>query len=139
MPAELIKLVLSAANTVTGDVTVSTTTDVSPVISRYAANVTALMILGGVTTIPAASFRDDNGDPVPAGGLPVPDASSAFNVFVNGVLQQGELSTLTANSLAINAGILLGVPVVLEFQDFSNVTSSSAASNTLGVTTTIDT
>ncbi|KZZ83667.1 MULTISPECIES: DUF4183 domain-containing protein [Bacillaceae] len=139
MPAELIKLVLSASNTVSGDVNVSTVTDVAPIASRYAANVTALMILGGNTTIPATSFRDDNGNSLAAGGLPVPNTETVVNVYVNGVLQQGGLSTLSANNLLIRASILLGAPVVLEYLNFSNVTSASTATNTLAVDTVIDT
>ena len=65
MAASLIKLFVSASSsapTATGG-TVSTTVD--PAVTRYTAVLTGGMITTD-TTIPAASFSDDNGDPVVA-------------------------------------------------------------------------
>ncbi|MFC7748519.1 DUF4183 domain-containing protein [Paenibacillus thermoaerophilus] len=56
------------------------------------------------TTVPDTSFFDDNGDPVTAGGLPVPPAGGYLNVYVNGMLQAGGLSALTNTQLACGAG-----------------------------------
>ncbi|WP_310189198.1 DUF4183 domain-containing protein [Bacillus sp. 3255] len=46
-----------------------------------------------------ADFFDDNGDPVAA--LPAPPTDGYYNVYVNGVLQEGGLSTLTTASLVL--------------------------------------
>lgn len=93
------------------------TTTVSPTVARYYAAITAAMIAGGVTTIPAASFLDDADAPVTT--LPTPGANGYFNVYVNGILQQGGLSTLTAASLALASGDFVeGTPVLLEVGTF---------------------
>jgi hypothetical protein len=138
MPVPYLKLVLTATNTVGGNVNVNTTTNVATNVHRYSATVIALMILGGNTTIPATSFVDDAGNPVPAGGLVVP-TSGFYNVYINGVLQHGGLSTLTTNNLVIATPVLLGVTVVLEVEDFSGTTSTSTATNNITVSTTINT
>lgn len=129
MPASLIKLYVSAtasAPTATGG-TVTTTVD--PGVTRYSASVTSGMI-GTDTTIPAASFVDDSGTAVT--DLPAPPTDGYFNVYVNGVLQQGGLSTLSTTNLVISTtAITAGTPVVLEVADFSNTTSDIATEPTI--------
>ncbi|MFD2329251.1 DUF4183 domain-containing protein [Cohnella sp. GCM10020058] len=93
------------------------TTTVSPTVARFYAAITAAMIVGGVTTIPAASFLDDADAPVTV--LPVPADNGYYNVYINGILQQGGLSTLTTASLALAAADFLeGTPVLLEVGTF---------------------
>ncbi|GGE53939.1 DUF4183 domain-containing protein [Priestia taiwanensis] len=139
MPASLVKLVITADNTVGGSITTTTTTNVAPVTTRYVANVTAGMISGGVTTIPATSFLDDTGTALSSGGLPTINANSYYTVQINGVLQQSGLSTLTNNDLVINAAVLVGVPVTLEIVNFSGTTSTSTSTNGVTVSTTLNT
>jgi hypothetical protein len=99
------------------------TTAVTPVVSRYVAIITAGMIGATDTTIPAASFTDDAGAPVVA--LPVVTGDDYINVYVNGFLQQSSLSTLTTADLVLDAtDISVGVPVLLEFADFADTTST---------------
>jgi hypothetical protein len=138
MAAPYLKLFLTATNTVGGSVDVTTTTNVAADVTRYSATVVLGMIGGGTTTVPATAFVDDNGDPVPAGGLVVP-TDGYYNLYINGVLQHGGLSTLTVNNLVIQASIVLGVTVVLEVQDFAGTTSASTAVNNTTVSTTINT
>jgi Domain of unknown function (DUF4183) len=139
MAASLVKLVLTANNTVGGTITTTTTTNVAPVTHRYVAHVTLGMITGGVTTIPATSFVDDTGTALSSGGLPTINANSYYTVDINGVLQQSGLSTLTTNDLVINSAILVGAPVILEVVDFSGTTSTSTSTNGVTVSTVINT
>lgn len=99
------------------------TTSVTPAVSRFFAIITADMIGATDTTIPAASFTDDADGPVTA--LPVLTAEQYFNVYINGVLQQSSLFTLTATDLVIAAiDISVGVPVSLEVASFTGTTST---------------
>ncbi|RED58561.1 DUF4183 domain-containing protein [Cohnella lupini] len=108
-------------------------TAVNPVVTRYFAVITAGMITTD-TTIPAASFVDDADGPVVA--LPDLTADGYFNVYINGVLQQGALSTLTTASLVLDAiDIGVGVPILLEVASFSNTTSSLTTPQTISAPT----
>ncbi|MFC3798753.1 DUF4183 domain-containing protein [Cohnella sp. GCM10012308] len=98
------------------------TTTVTPTVARFYAAVTAGMIAGGVTTIPAASFLDDADAPVAA--LPDPPTDGYYNVYVNGILQQGGLSTLTTASLVLATDDLAeGTPVLLEVSTFGSAST----------------
>ncbi|WP_206917289.1 DUF4183 domain-containing protein [Alicyclobacillus acidoterrestris] len=134
MAAYLIKLYVAAvsdAPTATGG---TVTTTVSPVVTRFHAPVSADMIGTTDTTIPAASFTDDAGNAVTT--LPSPPTDGFFNVYVNGVLQQSGLSTLSTDSLVLaTTGITAGTPVVLEVSDFSNTTSEITAEPTISAPT----
>ncbi|MGG6312988.1 DUF4183 domain-containing protein [Paenibacillus macerans] len=83
----LIKLYLEAQSTVTGSISTSTTTSMVPAVNRYTATVVIGNIIGSTTVIPATGLSDDNGAPVPAGGLAVPTGSGYYNLYVNGVLK----------------------------------------------------
>ncbi len=121
---------VSTAPVATGGVI---TTAVNPVVSRYFATITAGMITTD-TTIPAASFVDDDNGPVVA--LPALTADDYFNVYINGVLQQGALSTLTTASLVLDAtDIGEGVPVLLEVASFGNTTSTQTTPPTISAPT----
>ncbi|MDQ0270106.1 DUF4183 domain-containing protein [Cytobacillus purgationiresistens] len=101
--------------------TISTT--VNPSVSRYFATITAGMIGATDTTIPAASFVDDADAPVVA--LPDITTDSYYNMYVNGVLQQSSVSTLTTADLVIDAtNIPVGVPILLEVSSFADSTST---------------
>lgn len=98
-------------------------TVVTPATSRYFAAVAAGDIGAVVTTILAASFVDDADAPVVA--LPTLATSEYFNVYVNGVVQQSSLSTVTPASLVLNTNVIsVGVPVILEVASFANVAST---------------
>ncbi|MGG1553307.1 DUF4183 domain-containing protein [Paenibacillus ferrarius] len=133
MPASLIKLyviAVSSAPVATGG-TVTTTVD--PVVTRFNAVLTAGMITTD-TTIPAAAFLDDNGDAIT--NLPSPPTDGYYNVYVNGVLQEGGLSTLTTASLVLaTTDTVAGTPVVLEVADFSSVTSTITTEPTISAPT----
>jgi hypothetical protein len=109
-------------------VTASTTTNVVPQDQRFFYVTTAETAPGSTLTIDAASFFQDDGSAVTE--LPALAANNSYyNVYVNGVLQMGGLSTYTpgattVGSLAINvpAGgdpILADTPIVLEVVNYS--------------------
>lgn len=110
------------------------TTTVNPVVTRYFSAVTAAMIGATETTIPAANFVDDANAAIVA--LPPIGADEYFNVYVNGVLQQNSLSTLTTASLVLNTiDVLEGTPVILEIGNFTNTSSSITTQPTISAPT----
>ncbi|WP_068777075.1 DUF4183 domain-containing protein [Paenibacillus sp. FJAT-26967] len=142
MPPSLIKLFVTASSVVAGTVTTVTTTTVDDNVRRYHAVVTLGMINGtaGTTTIPDTSFLDDSGTAVAAGALPVLPAGGYYSLYINGVLQEGDLSALSTTELVIvSAALLPGTPVIIETHDYSGTTSASASTPALTVTTTMNT
>ncbi|GAA0137270.1 DUF4183 domain-containing protein [Paenibacillus sp. YSY-4.3] len=99
------------------------TTTINPVTTRYFAAITAGMIGATDTTIPADSFTND--DDTPITDLPtITAANDYFNVYINGVLQQNSLSTLTTASLVLaTTDLLVGTPVTLEVASFAGAAS----------------
>jgi len=122
LPASLVKLFITATASQPVASNGEVTTTVNPTVSRFVATVDVSMIGPTETVIQADSFVDDNGDPVTE--LPVPTTNGYFNVYSNGVLQEGGLSTLAATELTLaTTDIQPGTPVILEIVDFSNTTS----------------
>ncbi|MGO1102246.1 DUF4183 domain-containing protein (plasmid) [Priestia megaterium] len=132
----IIKPVYTATSTVTGDVTVATTTSLTPAPARFTVFVTAPMVAGGITSIPAGSFIDDTGAAITT--LPVVTANSYANVYINGVIQPTSVYTLSTTALNIDDEVTVGAPVIVEFVTHT-ATSTSTPTSTLGVTTIITT
>ena len=132
----IIKPVYTATSTVTGDVTVATTTSVTPAPARFTVFVTAPMVAGGITSIPAGSFIDDTGAAITT--LPAVTANSYANVYINGVIQPTSVYTLSTTALNIDDEVTVGTPVIVEFVTHT-ATSTSTPTSTLGVTTIITT
>ncbi|EES75238.1 hypothetical protein POTG_00469 [Paenibacillus sp. oral taxon 786 str. D14] len=110
------------------------TTVVTPTVTRYFATLTADMIGATETTIPAASFVDDADSPITE--LPELTGTDYFNVYINGVLQQSSLSTLTTASLVLDTvDLIAGVPVQIEVGSFSNVVSTITTPPTISAPT----
>ncbi|MCM3255403.1 DUF4183 domain-containing protein [Priestia aryabhattai] len=132
----IIKPVYTATSTVTGDVTVATTTSLTPAPARFTVFVTAPMVAGGITSIPAGSFIDDTGAAITT--LPAVTANSYANVYINGVIQPTSVYTLSTTALNIDDEVSVGAPVIVEFVTHT-ATSTSTPTSTLGVTTIIAT
>lgn len=133
MAASLIKLFVSASSSAPTATGGTVTTTVDPDVTRYVAILTGGMITTD-TTIPAASFLDDNGVAVVA--LPDVPTSGYINVYVNGVLQEAGLSTLTTASLVLDTtAAVAGTPVVLEVADFSTTSSTITVEPTISAPT----
>ncbi|MGQ3479426.1 DUF4183 domain-containing protein [Paenibacillus sp. TY11] len=106
------------------------TTTITPAVTRFFATITAGMIGATETTVPAASFVDDADAPVAA--LPTLTATDSANYYINGVIQQSSLFTLSTASLVIaSIDITPGVPVVIEISDFSGATSTITTQPTI--------
>ncbi|MFU0789397.1 DUF4183 domain-containing protein [Virgibacillus proomii] len=67
---------------------------------------------GAGFTIPATAFTDDTGGAATA----FPTSPAYYNLYLNGVLQTGDTSTLTTTEITIPDGDTLnpGVPVIVE-------------------------
>ncbi|MDU4695530.1 MULTISPECIES: DUF4183 domain-containing protein [Paenibacillus] len=110
------------------------TTTVTPAVTRYFATLTADMIGGTETTIPAASFVDDADAAIT--DLPELTGSDYFNVYINGVIQQASLSTLTTASLVLSTvELIAGIPVQLEVGSFGGVASTITTQPTISAPT----
>lgn len=133
----LIRLYLTAESTITGSVNTTTTTSVVPEVYRYTAGVVLGDILGSTTTLAAPRFTNNNGVTVPTGGLVVPTANGYYNLYVNGVMQRGGLSTLTTSSLVINSALVIGATVVIKVVNFTSNSNSVSNTSNLSVTTNI--
>lgn len=135
MPA--IRHQFNAQSTITGSVNTATTTSLVPTVNRYIASIVLGDILGSTTTIAATRFTNNSGTTVPAGGLVVPTTSGYYNLYINGVMQRGGLSTLTASNLVINTALVVGASVVIEVVNFVVTSTSTSDTNNLLVNTTI--
>ncbi|WP_342417986.1 DUF4183 domain-containing protein [Paenibacillus sp. FSL R10-2782] len=110
------------------------TTTIAPSTTRFFAAVTAGDIGATVTTILAGEFTDDSGAPIVA--FPAVAAAETLNVYINGVLQQSSLSTLTTASLVLDTtDISVGVPVTVEIASFSSTTSTITTQPTISAPT----
>ncbi|WP_025723261.1 DUF4183 domain-containing protein [Paenibacillus polymyxa] len=130
----IIKPVFTAVATAPVSTGGAITTTITPTTTRFFATITAGMIGATETTVPAASFVDDADAPVVA--LPALTATDSSNFYINGVIQQSSLFTLTTASLVIaSVDITPGVPVVIEIADFSGTTSTITTQPTISAPT----
>ncbi|MCH1643096.1 DUF4183 domain-containing protein [Paenibacillus timonensis] len=110
------------------------TTTVTPTVTRYFATLTAGMIGATDTTIPAASFVDDADAAIT--DLPALTGSDYFNVYINGVIQQASLSTLSTASLVLDTvDLTAGIPIQLEVGNFGGVASTITTQPTISAPT----
>ncbi|KEO80607.1 hypothetical protein MKN04_03515 [Paenibacillus polymyxa] len=58
----IIRIYLEVDSIVSGNIAITTSINVTPVVNRYTAIVVLGNILGGVTTIPAQNFMNDSND-----------------------------------------------------------------------------
>lgn len=82
------------------DVDVETTVLTKPNVMKYFYTVNPDHIDQGVLTIPADAFVDDNDNPVETITLATSD-NGYYLLFINGVLQEDSLYTVTANSVEV--------------------------------------
>jgi len=124
MAATLFKLAITA-ETVT---TVST----KPVVERLFYTVDSQHIDAGVLTIPANAFVDDQGNTL-TGNIPsVSTDNGYYLLFVNGVLQQEDLYTVSDTQVVIQDAdrIQLGAPITLIVTNFAPEADSTTTITT---------
>ncbi|KJS22157.1 MAG: hypothetical protein VR72_07325 [Clostridiaceae bacterium BRH_c20a] len=126
MPTSLFRLVVSAATT--------TNTDTNPAVSKYFYNLQAGHRTGAVTTIPSTSFTDDTGTAV-ASNLTTATANDGYYyLFVNGVLQQSNLFTVSTNGSQVviskTSTVPVSAPITLAVNNFAPTSTSTTTVTT---------
>lgn len=121
--ATLFKLAITAQTTAT----VTT----QPEVENFFYTVDPLHISAGVLTIPATAFVDDSDSPVTDITVITPN-NGFYLLFINGVLQQDSLYTVTASEVVISdaSTIQTGVPVTLVVANFDPDVTANVTINT---------
>lgn len=126
MATQLFKLVIGATTT--------TDTDINPAVDKYFYELREDERTGGTVTIPAIQFTDSNGD-IMTGNLTTAAASNGYYLlFINGVLQQSSLYTVSSDGSQVvitdAATIPVGAPITLIVNNFAPVSDSSTTVTT---------
>jgi len=121
MAVQLFKLVI--------DVTTTTTTDINPDVKRYFYELEEEDVDEGILTIPASKLVDDSGDPLD-GQIPVVDPENGYYLlFVNGVLQQSGLYSVSEDEIEVQdidtETTPPGAPIVLVIASFAPTLDST--------------
>ncbi|MFJ7971847.1 DUF4183 domain-containing protein [Psychrobacillus sp. NPDC096389] len=94
--------------------------EIIPTINRYFYIATSNINLTNGATIPANLFWNDNSDTVIEFNIYNPNGYA--NLYINAVLQEGGMYTVTSDSLTITpnvATIYAGTPIIIESVGFS--------------------
>ena len=112
MAASLFKLAITAEST--------TTVTTEPSVLNYFYTLDPAHIDEGTLTIPATAFVDDQGDAVTTITLAATD-NGYYLLFINGVLQQDSLYTVSANNVVVQdaATIPEDAPITLSVINFA--------------------
>lgn len=125
MATQLFKLAIDA----------STTTDVeiNPDIEKYFYLLDAADRTDDVLTIPANKFTDDTGN-VMTGNLTTAAANGYYLLFINGVLQQSSLYTVSGDGSQVTVNdaetIPVGAPITLIVNNFAATSDSDTTVTT---------
>lgn len=126
MATQLFKLAI--------DATTTTEVDVKPEINRYFYLLNGDDVTGGVLTIAATKFIDDAGD-VMTGNLTTATTDNGYYLlFINGVLQQSSLYTVSTDGSQVTvndaATIPVGAPITLIVTNFAPAADSDTTITT---------
>ncbi len=126
MAAKLLKLVMSAVTT--------TDVDINPEISKYFYELREDERTDDVLTIPAAQFPDDAGNIMTGNLTTVSTDNGYYLLFINGVLQQSSLFTVSTDGsqVVINQAstIPVGTPITLTVNNFNPISTSTTTITT---------
>ncbi|OPJ56233.1 DUF4183 domain-containing protein [Alkalithermobacter paradoxus] len=121
MATELFKLKVYAETT--------TDTNANPEVVKYFYTLSESEIQGSTITIPATEFVDDDGNPVTENLLTVNENNGYYLLFINGVLQQSSLYTVSTDgsNVVITEGdtVPIGAPIVLVVNNFAPESTST--------------
>ncbi|MFC4599566.1 DUF4183 domain-containing protein [Cohnella hongkongensis] len=95
------------------------TVSVHPVVRRYFYLPAADIFMTEDLVVPATSFVDDHGEPAKA--FPDHRQEGYFNLYVNGLLQEGQLYRVEPLSVTVASTgqkILAGTPIIVESVGF---------------------
>ncbi|MBU5425107.1 DUF4183 domain-containing protein [Tissierella pigra] len=126
MATKLFKLVIDAVTT--------TDTDINPEIDKYFYELREDERTADTVTIPATQFTDDTGN-VMTGDLTTATADNGYYMlFINGVLQQSSLYTVSGDGSQVvitdAATIPVGAPITLVVTNFAPVSDSDTTVTT---------
>jgi len=114
-------------------ITAETATSVltKPDVKRYFYTFDPQHLDQGTLTIPANAFVDDQGDPVSSITL-VTQNNGYYSLFINGVLQQESLYTVSANDVVVTdaSTIQNDTPIILVVTNFAPEADSTTTLTT---------
>lgn len=126
MATKLFKLVIDAVTT--------TDTKINPEIDQYFYELTANEITGDTATIPATLFIDDDGNIMTGNLTTVSTDNGYYLLFINGVLQQSGLYTVSGDGSQVvitdAATVPVGAPITLIVNNFAPVSNSNTTVTT---------
>ncbi len=126
MATQLFKLVIDAATT--------TDTAINPEVDKYFYELREDERTGGTITIPATQFTDNNGD-IMTGNLTTAATDNGYYLlFINGVLQQSSLYTVSTDGSQVvitdAATVPVDAPITLIVNNFAPVSDSTTTVTT---------
>ncbi|WP_333650539.1 DUF4183 domain-containing protein [Lacrimispora sp.] len=126
MATQLFKLVIDAATT--------TDTAINPEVDKYFYELREDERTAGTITIPAIQFTDNNGD-IMTGNLTTAATDNGYYLlFINGVLQQSSLYTVSTDGSQVvitdAATVPVGAPITLIVNNFAPVSDSTTTVTT---------
>lgn len=126
MATKLLKLVMSAVTT--------TDVDINPEISKYFYELREDERADDILTIPATQFTDDAGNIMTGNLTTVSTDNGYYLLFINGVLQQSSLFTVSTDGsqVVINQAstIPVGTPITLTVNNFNPISTSTTTITT---------
>jgi hypothetical protein len=126
MATKLFKLVIDAVTT--------TDTDINPAIDKYFYELREDERTDSTITIPATQFADDEGNVMTGNLTPVATGNGYYLLFINGVLQQSGLYTVSADGSQVviteAATIPVGSPITLIVTNFAPASDSDTTITT---------
>lgn len=126
MATQLFKLVIDAATT--------TDTAINPEVDKYFYELREDERTGGTITIPATQFTDNNGD-IMTGNLTTAATDNGYYLlFINGVLQQSSLYTVSTDGSQVVITdadtVPVDAPITLIVNNFAPVSDSTTTVTT---------
>lgn len=126
MATQLFKLVVDAAT--------STTTDINPAIEKYFYELSEDERTGSTVTIPSTAFTDKDGGDVTGNLVTAAADNGYYLLFINGVLQQSSLYTVSVDGSEVvitdASTVPVGAPITLIVNNFAPVSDSSTTVTT---------
>ncbi len=126
MAKKLFKLIVSAATT--------TGTTSNPAVEKYFYNLKEAQRTGGTVTIPFGQFFDDAGNSMTTNLTTVSTDNGYYLLFINGVLQQSSLFTVSANGsqvvLTQASTVPVSAPITLAVNNFAPSSTSTTTIST---------
>ncbi len=121
MATTLFKLVMNAVTT--------TDTDSNPEVEKYFYNLQGTELTDDTITIPATLFTDDAGDTMTGNLTTVATDNGYYLLFVNGVLQQSSLFTVSAGGSQVvitqASTVPISAPITLVVNNFAPSSTST--------------